>query len=38
MLGALERLGYTVDGSYPTYFYGQQFAPYYPSRGIGARR
>ena len=32
MLAALERLGYTVDGSYPTYFYGKQFAPYYPSR------
>ena len=32
VLAALERLGYTVDGSYPTYFYGKQFAPYYPSR------
>ena len=32
VLRALERLGYTVDGSYPTYFYGQQLAPYYPSR------
>jgi len=31
VLAALERLGYTVDGSYPTYFYGEQLAPYYPA-------
>ena len=32
VLHALERLGYSVDSSYPTYFYAKQFAPYYPSR------
>jgi len=32
VLHALERLGYTVDGSYPTYFYAKQLAPYTPSR------
>ena len=32
VLAALERLGYIVDGSYPTYFYAEQFGPYHPSR------
>ena len=32
VLHALERLGYLTDGSYPTYFYARQFAPYHPSR------
>jgi peptidoglycan-N-acetylglucosamine deacetylase len=30
VLHALQRLGYVVDSSYPTYLYGKQFAPYYP--------
>ena len=32
VLHALERLGYVADSSYPTYFYADLFAPYYPGR------
>lgn len=28
---ALEELGFTVDASYPMYFYRERFAPYHPS-------
>jgi peptidoglycan/xylan/chitin deacetylase (PgdA/CDA1 family) len=30
VIQALVRLGYVADSSYPTYFYAQQFGPYYP--------
>jgi peptidoglycan/xylan/chitin deacetylase (PgdA/CDA1 family) len=31
MINALEKLGYKVDSSFPSYFYGRDFAPYHPS-------
>jgi len=32
MIIALEELGYTVDSSFPCYYWGRDFAPYRPSR------
>jgi peptidoglycan/xylan/chitin deacetylase (PgdA/CDA1 family) len=32
VIGALQRLGYVADSSYPTYFYARQLGPYYPHR------
>ncbi len=32
MVCRLDKLGYTSDASYPLYFYGEQLAPYHPSR------
>ncbi len=32
MVGALERLGYIADASYPMYYYRERLVPYHPSR------
>lgn len=32
MILALERLGYRVDSSFPSYFHARDFLPYHPSR------
>jgi peptidoglycan/xylan/chitin deacetylase (PgdA/CDA1 family) len=32
MVCTLESLGYKADASYPLYYYGEQLAPYHPSR------
>ncbi len=32
MLKCLEKLGFLVDSSFPSYFHGRDFAPYHPSR------
>jgi len=32
MVSTLESLGYKADASYPLYYYGEQLAPYHPSR------
>lgn len=31
VVNVLEKLGYTADASFPLYFYGAPFVPYYPS-------
>lgn len=32
MINALAELGYAVDSSFPSYFYGRDFMPYHPSK------
>ena len=37
MVNALEDLGYTVDASYPLYFYKERLVPYHPSKDDWAK-
>jgi peptidoglycan/xylan/chitin deacetylase (PgdA/CDA1 family) len=32
VIRVLQEIGFLVDASYPTYYYGQPFEPYHPSR------
>ncbi len=32
VINVLEKLGYVSDASYPLYFFGEPFVPYFPSR------